>query len=235
MKQSILVVEDDPTLNQRIQSVLAPRFTVAGALTAADARARLEADHFDLMLLDLHLPDRGGLELFEEVERDGLVGRAVILTGHGDLSTAIQAVRLRSLDYLNKPVDPDRLIERVERALAEAAPVVAPLETILARARRFLRADKIDGALAELDAARRRYPDSPEIVNLQGVGAELLHDLGTATEHYRRADALGPRSYPPARRNAARLASRSWNPPQSGVDFGDAAGGGQEPSHRRER
>jgi DNA-binding response OmpR family regulator len=47
VNQSIPVVEDDPTLKQRIQSVLAQRFTVAGALTAADARARLEADHFD--------------------------------------------------------------------------------------------------------------------------------------------------------------------------------------------
>jgi DNA-binding response OmpR family regulator len=228
VKHSILVVEDDPTLNQRIQSVLAPRFSVAGALTAADARARLEADHFDLMLLDLHLPDRGGLELFEEAERDGLVGRAVILTGHGDLSTAIQAVRLRSLDYLNKPVDPDELIQRVERALAEAAPVVAPLETILARARRFLRADKIDGALAQLEAARGRYPESPEIVNLQGVAAELRHDLSAAAELYRRADSLERRSYGPARRNAERLASRSWQRSAGGIDFGD-----QEDRRRR--
>jgi DNA-binding response OmpR family regulator len=221
MNKHILVVEDDPTLNQRIQSVLAPRFGVAGALTAADARSKLEEDHYDLLLLDLRLPDRDGLELFAEAEREGLVGRAIVLTGHGDLSTAIQAVRLRSLDYLEKPMAPDVLLERVERALAEDAPIGATLDVVLARARRFLRAGKIDGAVAQLEAARRHYPDSPELLNLEGVAAEMRHDFAAATELYRRSDQLGRRSYPPARRNAERLASRSWQPTKAKIDFGD--------------
>lgn len=221
-KHNILVVEDDPALNRRIRSVLGARWTVAGALTAGDALRRLEEEHFDLVVLDLHLPDRDGLDLLQELEAEGLVTRVVILTAHGDLPSAVGALRLHSLDFLSKPVEPRVLVERIAAALAEEPVVTAPVETVLARARRFLRGGELDAALAELGAARKRWPESPAVVNLLGVAAELRHDFPQATDLYHLAGELG-RPYLPARRNAERLVSRSWKGPGagSGIDFGE--------------
>jgi ActR/RegA family two-component response regulator len=219
-KESILIVEDDPSLNRRLHEVLGSRWAVDGALSAAEASAKLEAEHFDLLLLDLHLPDRHGLELLEELEREGLVSRAIILTGHGDRNSAIEALRLHSLDFLTKPVDAEVLSAAVEKALAQDPVVTAPLDALLTRARRFLREGRIEGAESQLRAARMHQPDSPEIVNLLGVAAELRHDLTEAVDLYHLADSLRP--YAPARRNSERLVFRSWQGPGHGVaiDFG---------------
>lgn len=221
MTESILIVEDDTSLNRRLQDVLGSRWMVEGVSSAAEARARLEEDHFDLLLLDLHLPDRNGLDLLEELEREGLVVRVIILTGHGDKSSAIEALRLHSLDFLTKPVEPQELVETVEKALAADPVVTASLEILLPRARRFLRAGKVQGAEAQLRAARMHHPDSPEVVNLLGVAAELRHDFTAAVELYNMAERLHP--YPPARRNSERLVHRSWKGPGAGVqiDYGD--------------
>jgi DNA-binding response OmpR family regulator len=221
-EQKILVVEDDPALNRRLRGVLGARWAVDGALTAADALRRFQEDHFDLLVLDLHLPDRDGLDLLQELEAKGLVTRVVILTAHADLPNAIGALRLHSLDLLRKPVEPRVLVERVEKALAEGPVVAAPLETVLDRARRFLRAGRLDAATAELEAARGRWPESPAVVNLLGVAAELRHELSQASRLYHLAGELG-RAYSPARRNAERLVFRSWKGPGAGagIDFGD--------------
>jgi len=101
----VLIVEDDPdaalTLREMIGS---ERFTVAVANTLRDARRRIALQHPDIMLLDLHLPDGSGMELFKD-EQFAASCEVVLVTGHASLETSIQALRLGAADYLVKPIN----------------------------------------------------------------------------------------------------------------------------------
>ncbi len=111
----LLLVEDEPLIAAPISELLAARgHRVAAVHSLEEARALLKKESFDLMLLDVSLPDGSGFELLE----DGEVGPATImLTADHSVNTAIQALRRGAHDYLTKPFDTTVLLHRVERVL----------------------------------------------------------------------------------------------------------------------
>ncbi len=104
-----LIVEDDDDSGRMLAAlVAADGHTVATARSLGDARRRLAMQSPDLLLLDLHLPDGNGLELFEHAEL--LTDTEIVLmTGQASLETSIKALRLGAADYLVKPVNPKHL------------------------------------------------------------------------------------------------------------------------------
>ena len=104
-----LIVEDDEDAARMLGSLIArERHTVSVAPSLDAARRLLAAQQPDLMLLDLHLPDGSGLEMFEsgELLSDTEI---VLMTGHATLETSIRALQLGAADYLVKPINPDHL------------------------------------------------------------------------------------------------------------------------------
>jgi DNA-binding NtrC family response regulator len=100
----LLVVDDDDTLRQN----LAARFrrqglTVADAAGGEDALARAAVEPFDVALLDLHMPGMSGLELLARLKERQPELEALLLTAHGSVETAIQAMKRGAYDYLAKP------------------------------------------------------------------------------------------------------------------------------------
>ncbi len=104
-----LIVEDDPDLRASVALLVAKRdFEVREAGSLEKARALLSEEPCDFVLLDLSLPDGGGLELLDEVDDDN-GPEFVIMTGNTAAETAIAALRAGALDYLPKPIDRARL------------------------------------------------------------------------------------------------------------------------------
>lgn len=102
----VLIVDD----NREFQASVADLATLAGcapacAATLAEARGIVHERVFDLLLLDLDLPDGNGLELLDSLDLPSL-GQVVVITGHPSFDTAVRAVRLPVFDYLVKPVAP---------------------------------------------------------------------------------------------------------------------------------
>jgi DNA-binding response OmpR family regulator len=222
-QSSILVIEDDPSLNSRLVRVLRERWPhTDGVLSAAEAREWLESSRYDLLLVDLRLPDGDGLQLLRELQRDGLAQRAMVLTGHADPPTVAEA--LHSVhDLLRKPIQPGELLARVSAVLAAgSADAAASAEDGVRRARRSLREGRLDEAGAELQQLRDRNVITAEIWNLLGVEAELRSEPNAAKRCYRLALDLDAR-YRPAQRNADRLAPRllASGEPRAEIDLGD--------------
>lgn len=118
MRPIIHVVDDEPALRES----LALLFESAGWLTwtyadAADFLARYRPEYPGCLILDLRLPGMDGLQLLEELQRRGLNLQVIMLTGHGDIPQAVQAIQSGALDFLSKPCDTDQLLECVQRAL----------------------------------------------------------------------------------------------------------------------
>lgn len=122
----ILVVDDEPDICRLITDILSDEgYVVRSAGSLAAARAALLAQTPDLLLLDVWLPDGDGVGFLRECLADsGLPCPTVMISGHGNIETAVEAVRLGAYDFLEKPVALAKLLLTVQRAL-EAARLIS--------------------------------------------------------------------------------------------------------------
>ncbi len=117
----LLVVDDDSAVCQLLSRILREaHYTCDTANSGTDALACLNAKTYDVVLVDLIMPEFSGLDLIREIRRRRDTVRIIVITGRAQLDTAIEALRLRADDYLLKPVPIPNLLEAVERSLARA-------------------------------------------------------------------------------------------------------------------
>ena len=123
----ILVVDDDPDLLR----LLSLRLTGAGyqvtAVTSAEsALTQLEIEHPRLVLSDVRLPGRDGLQLFDEIRKRHPALPVILLTAHGTIPDAVEATSRGVFTYLTKPYEPRELLDKIGQALALGAPATTP-------------------------------------------------------------------------------------------------------------
>src|SRR5579862_3306509 len=117
-KGSILVVDDEAEIREGLEALLSSEgFDVTPADTGAAGLARLEDQPFDLLLLDVSLPDRNGLELLREIRRRDPYLSIILITAFGSIDMARQAFKSGAQDYITKPWSNDELIAQVAQAV----------------------------------------------------------------------------------------------------------------------
>ena len=119
----ILVVDDHRAIREGLRTVL-NGLGYAEVDEAPDAEAALKqilSQPPELLIVDLNLPGRSGLELVADLQERGLETSVLMLTGHGSIESAIEATRRGIFEYLTKPADPKRLQSAVERGLERTA------------------------------------------------------------------------------------------------------------------
>lgn len=118
MVTRILFAEDDSDARTVVSDQLvAAGFQVEAVADGADAIERLRADAFDLLLLDIKMPRKNGLDVLRWLKHQEIAPRVVMLTGIDDLATALEAVKLGANDYVTKPFTLEALIGAIERVL----------------------------------------------------------------------------------------------------------------------
>ncbi|MCC5809783.1 MAG: sigma-54-dependent Fis family transcriptional regulator [Ectothiorhodospiraceae bacterium] len=119
MTASILVVDDEPDIRTLVQDILEDEdYHVQVAEDAAAARNALRQRRPDLILLDIWMPDTDGISLLKEWSQGaGLPCPVVMMSGHGNVETAVEATRLGAYDFIEKPLSLAKLLLVVERAL----------------------------------------------------------------------------------------------------------------------
>src|SRR5947209_5284131 len=114
-----LAVDDDPNFLSALAELIEGQgFTTNIATTLRDARTQVSHKTPDVALVDLYLPDGSGIDLLKDLEL-GAATEVVLMTGHADVESAVQALRLGASDYLTKPLD----IGRLKSILANVASV----------------------------------------------------------------------------------------------------------------
>lgn len=115
---SILIVEDDITYGMMLKTWLGKKgFQVTSASSIARAQKHIESETVDLILSDLRLPDKDGIDLLKWLGEHGLQIPLIIMTGYADIQSAVQAMKLGACDYIAKPVNPDELLKKIGEAL----------------------------------------------------------------------------------------------------------------------
>jgi DNA-binding response OmpR family regulator len=117
----ILVIDDEEIIHSSLRKILGRRgHEVVTVLSADEGLEKLGYEHFDLVITDLMMPGRNGLELIEQMRKDGREAPVMMITGYPTIRTAVQALRLGAVDYLAKPFTRQELLGPVCRALRRA-------------------------------------------------------------------------------------------------------------------
>ncbi len=110
----LLLVEDEPGVALVVEDLLsAEGYAVASAADGETGLRRALEERFDLLILDVMLPGRGGFEICREVRERGFDGAVLMLTARGQVPDRVEGLRTGADDYLVKPFDPDELVARV--------------------------------------------------------------------------------------------------------------------------
>ena len=116
----ILVVDDEAEIRTSLEEILREEgYAVASAATAADAKVLVEDAPYDVVLLDIWLPDRDGLDVLNEIHQLPRETRpeVVIISGHGTIEAAVKATKLGAFDFLEKPLSLDRTLIVLKNAV----------------------------------------------------------------------------------------------------------------------
>lgn len=152
----ILVVDDEANLRRTVARILQRAgFEVTTASSGQEGLALLSEHSFDLVYMDIRMPDLNGLEALKSIHDAFPQVPVILFTGQPDLNSAVSALRHGAVDYLQKPLKPEMLINRAETVLAK-------LE--LERRRKELQSqiDALQTELRSLETGNKGEQDAPE-------------------------------------------------------------------------
>jgi signal transduction histidine kinase/GGDEF domain-containing protein len=121
MENRILIVDDEKEIRDFLCKALGRMggFHVEAAETAEEALKKIEKDPFDLVLTDLKMPKMDGLQLMTKIAKSKPEILTIMMTGHGTIDSALEAMKRGASDYLMKPLNLDELIIRIRKVLEE--------------------------------------------------------------------------------------------------------------------
>src|SRR5580704_719200 len=153
----ILIADDDRTTRLFLSEIMKTAgYAVTVASDGKEALKKLKKGKFDLVLLDVWMPNMNGIEVLTALRQEAAPPKVVIMTTDGTPETVLKAIREQAFRYMKKPIDPDALIDTVQQAIA-AKPETLPIEVISARPR----SGRARGALparSKNGSARRNAP-----------------------------------------------------------------------------
>lgn len=119
MMKKILLVEDDITFSLMMRTWLGKKgYEVECVSSVVDAKKALLKNRFDVVLSDLRLPDYDGMELLRWMKGESLDSVLIMMTSYADIQTAVESIKLGAFDFISKPVNPDKLLEKIQEALS---------------------------------------------------------------------------------------------------------------------
>jgi DNA-binding response OmpR family regulator len=114
----VLIVDDEEIARVTLAEILRLEGYLIRAVGSGEAAVDiLKKEPFDVMILDLKMPGMGGIEVLKSVVDNLAELKVIVLTAHGSMDTAIQALRFRVHDYLLKPVTPKQILTSIESAI----------------------------------------------------------------------------------------------------------------------
>lgn len=170
----VLVVDDDVTFCLMLETFLHKHgFSVQQSFSYDEGSKKLGSFKPDIVLTDLRLPDKDGLEMLKTVIRETPSVPVVLMTGYADIRTAVQAMRMGAFDYVAKPVNPDEILVTIKRALSSPIKVNSDVK---------LTSDKPDFFVEGISPVARKINEHVSLVAPTNMSVLLMGESGTGKE-----------------------------------------------------
>ncbi len=119
MRRTILIIDDEASIRQSLSGALSDEgYQVMSAPNAAQGLELIRKNHPDVVLMDIWMPDVDGLTALNEIKQQGFETPIIMMSGHGTIETAVKATKLGAFDFVEKPVELDRILVLVRNALS---------------------------------------------------------------------------------------------------------------------
>lgn len=211
----VLIVDDEKnirlTLSQAIESM---DLDVGTAVNGEDALSKLDESDYGLMLLDLKMPGMDGMDVLRQVREVRPDIKVIIITAHGTIDSAVEAMKLGAVDFIQKPFTPDEIRGLVRKVLdrdALEAEQADHYDWHIEMAKKCIGERHFDAAREHVQQAVAADPNNPEAFNLLGVLLEMEGDRLGAQKNYRAAIELDGK-YKPAKENLERTTRAGKGP-----------------------
>ncbi|WP_036479534.1 response regulator [Myxosarcina sp. GI1] len=193
-KAKILVVDDDKNIRRTVTMALESLdYGVHTAFDGKDAMLQLTGDKYDLIVTDLKMPGMDGIELLKKAIAEYPQIKIVLITAHGTVDNAVEAMKLGAVDFLQKPFTPKELRNVVHNVLEEPSEhSESEYKSSLKASKQLARQRDFDGAIAQVKKAIGCDPSRPEAFNFLGQLQETMGDFTSAIKNYRVAISLDP-------------------------------------------
>jgi CheY-like chemotaxis protein len=196
-KRRILVVDDEKNIRLTVQhSLIAADYDVETASNGAEGLDRFHENHYDLILMDLRMPQINGIEMLREIREHDKHTAAIVITAYLTIDTLLEAFSLGVSDYIRKPFSPNDVREMVRRVLARESldthsPTAEEAPT-LELARKALAEQDLPRALEIAKRAVARDANNPDSHAFLGIIEHLSGDAPSAERSFHEALLLDP-------------------------------------------
>ncbi|MEQ8754105.1 MAG: response regulator [Coleofasciculus sp. G1-WW12-02] len=216
---NILIVDDEKNIRLTIAQSLDPLgYQVGTADNGEDALLQLQSQEYDLILLDLKMPGMNGLEVLRRAIEIHPDIKVIIISAHGTIEDAVEAMKLGAVDFLQKPFTPKELRDLVFQVLeieSSKTNESSSYKKEINIAKKWRRKRQFNKAIVHVKQAIGLDPSLPDAFNMLGELQEIEGELLEALKNYRVALDLDP-TYKPAQANLKRATqSPKSRPPLS--------------------
>ena len=221
MKKRILIVDDEKNIRIALkQCFKGENYKVEMANDGEEAIEKLRNDKYDLILMDYQMPNKNGLEVLEDIRKNNIETRVIIMTAYGTVDIAVDSMKLGAVDFISKPFTIAKVKDVVRESLKKDAIIIMGEKDIggsLNEARDAIRHGSLEEATQHLRDVLISDASNPATQNLLGVIEEKKNNGNLAQKYYRAALSLDA-TYAPADNNLRRTAM--YSALSTGIDLG---------------
>jgi DNA-binding response OmpR family regulator len=227
-KGAMLVVDDERSIRLAVsRSLESLGMPVQTAVNGEEALEKLRVEEFSLIFLDLKMPGMDGMDVLRKIRETRPRTRVIIITAHGTIESAVDAMKLGAVDFIQKPFSPDEIRTLARRVLERDAldEEGVDFQVLVALARQRMVEQRFGEAGEIARRAISADPTRPEGYNLLGALHEMRGQHADAQKLYRAAVDVDP-TYRPGWSNLER--TTSWDKPGR-IDLGGDEDAGTSP------
>jgi DNA-binding response OmpR family regulator len=208
--RSILVVDDEKNIRLTMSVALQPlHIPVETAVNGEEALQKLRERQFALVFLDLRMPGMDGMDVLRQIKDDWPRVRVIIVTAHGTIDSAVEAMKLGAVDFIQKPFTPTEIRDLAKLVLDREALDASNAEdygALIELTKRHITDRNFASARESARKAIAVEPSQPEAYNLLGALLEISGEWLEAQKFYRAALDIDP-TFKPALSNLERTTS----------------------------
>jgi len=176
-RNRVLIVDDELNIGRSLRLILEREgYAVAVCGSTSECRAHPETPRTDVFLLDVRLPDGNGIDLLRELRAGGNLAPAIMISGHGTITEAVEATRAGAFDFLEKPLSRDKVLVAVKNAVEQASlrEENALLRELVGQTPRMIGSSHAFQHAVEQAAMAARSDARVLLIGESGTGKELL-------------------------------------------------------------